>query len=109
MTPANSLAQIRQLAASEDRCIIYTPVLDELRARQMDTDDLLEIIASEIGEAHCFKVEPTAKYYAGTTSDYYSIWIDVCGCHMFLKLLVASQRGIDKLVITSFKRDDRHV
>lgn len=109
MTPANPLTRIRQLASAEANCIMYTPVLEEIRSRQMDTDELLEIIASEVGEAHCFAVKPTERYYPSTTSDYYSIWVDVCGCHMFIKLFIASVDGGDKLVITSFKRDDRHV
>jgi hypothetical protein len=38
-------------------------------------------------------------------SDYYSIWVDECGAKMFLKLLISGER----LVITSFKKDERYV
>ena len=75
----------------------------------MDSDDLLEIISGELGEAHCYKSEKTMKYYPGTMSDYYSIWVDVCGCRMFIKLLVNDiGKANEQLVVTSFKRDDAH-
>jgi hypothetical protein len=102
--PANPLDQVRRLAASEASCTFFQPVLTELRSHGLDTDDLREIIASELGDAHCYRSRPTEKYYPATTSDYYSIWIDDCGAVMFLKLLVSDGR----LVVTSFKRDNRY-
>jgi hypothetical protein len=71
----------------------------------LDTDDLREIIAGELGEVHCFQSRPTEKYYPATVSDYYSYWIDVCGARMFIELLISGHR----LVITSFKKDNRYV
>jgi hypothetical protein len=62
-------------------------------------------LTSELGESHCFKSKPTEKYFPATVSDYYSIWIDECGVKMFLKLLINGER----LVITSFKKDERYV
>lgn len=109
MTPANSLIRVRQLATDEASCDFYSPVLEEFRNRNMDSDDLREIIASEIGEIHCYAVKPTERYYPATTSDYYSIWVDICCCDMFIKILIAVTDGVDRLVITSFKKDDRNV
>ncbi|MBO1905341.1 hypothetical protein KHP60_09500 [Microvirga sp. 3-52] len=109
MKPINALALVRQLAADEDSCEFFAPVFEELRRRGLDSDDLREIIISEIGDVHCFDSQTTRKHYPGTTSDYYSIWVDVCGCRMFLKLLVSADRhGTERLVITSFKKDVRH-
>lgn len=65
---------------------------------------MLAILASDLGEAHCFKSSPTRKYFPATVSDYYSMWIDECSAHMFIKLLVNDGR----LVITSFKKDERY-
>ena len=61
------------------------------------------------GEAHCYRSKPTEKYYPASTSDYYTIWLTDCGAHMFLKLLV-DQTGTpqERLVVTSFKKDDRY-
>jgi hypothetical protein len=73
-------------------------------AAQLDTDDLREILVSELGEAHCFRSRPTEKYFPATVSDYYSMWIDNCGGRMFIKLLISN----DRLVITSFKKDNRY-
>lgn len=103
--PANTLELVRRLAAAEDRCTFFQPVLIELRRNGLDSDDLREILSSELGEAHCFRSSPTRKYYPATVSDYYSIWIDECGTRMFIKLLISSER----LVITSFERDKRYV
>lgn len=109
MKPANALSLVRRLAADEDACEIYAPVLEELRRHGLDSDDLREIIRSELGDGHCFDSQMTRKYFPGTTSDYFSLWVDVCGCQMFLKLLVSlDHSGTNRLVITSFKRDNRH-
>ncbi len=54
----------------------------------MDSDDLREIIMTELGEHHCFDTQPTRKYYPSTVSDYFSIWVDDCGAQMFLKYLI---------------------
>ena len=104
VTPANALEILRQLAADERSCEFFQPVLAELRRHGLDTDDLRKIIASELGEAHCFRSMPTKKYYPATMSDYYSYWIDTCGARMFIKVLISGQR----LVVTSFKKDNRY-
>lgn len=110
MTPGNALSLVRHLATDEGRCVFYRPVLDELPKHNLDSDDLLEILRSELGEAHCYDSKPTVRYYPSTTSDYYSIWVDECRARMFLKLLVAtSVDGAEQLVITSFKKDERYV
>lgn len=107
--PANALENVRRLAAGEERCTFYKPVLDELARRGLDSDDLREIIKAELGEAHCYRTKPTEKYYPATTSDYYSIWLDDCGAHMFLKLLIANDgTESELLVVTSFKEDDNN-
>ena len=103
--PANELEIVRRLAADERACEFFQPVLLELRQHGLDTDDLREIIADELGEAHCFRSRPTEKYYPATTSDYYSYWVDVCGARMFIKLLISGER----LIVTSFKKDERYV
>jgi hypothetical protein len=98
MKPTNALKLVRQLAADEDRCEIYASVLAELRRHGLDTDDLREIVISELGEGHWYDSKPTEKYYPDTMSDYCSIWTDVCGCRMFLKLLVATDpTGLERL------------
>lgn len=104
VTPANPLDRVRRLAAEEQRCELFQSVLTELRRLGLDSDDLREIICSQLGEAHCFRLRPTERYYPATTSDYYSLWIDECGGRMFIKLLISGNR----LVITSFKKDDRY-
>ena len=104
VTPANALEIVRRLAAEERTCEFFQPVLTELRRHGLDTDDLREIIASELGEAHCFRSMPTEKYYPATMSDSYSYWIDVCGARMYIKLLISGQR----LAVTSFKKDNRY-
>lgn len=107
--PANPLEIVRRLAANEERCAFFRPVVDELKRRGLDDDDLLEMIRSEPGEVHCYRSKPTEKYYPETVSDYYSIWLTDCGAHMFLKLLVDNaDTENERLVITSFKKDDRH-
>ena len=88
----------------ERTCEFFQAVLQELRRQGMDTDDLREILVSDLGEAHCFRSRPTEKYFPATVSDYYSMWIDECGGTMFIKLLISS----DRLVITSFKKDNRY-
>ena len=106
--PFNPLATVQLLADDEDKCEFFQPVISELQSRGMDTEDLREIICSELGECHCFKQEKTRRHYPETVSDYYSIWIDTCNEKMFLKLLVVyDEYSFPKLlVITSFKRDD---
>ncbi len=104
VTPANPLDLVRRLATDERACAFFQPVLTELRRVGLDTDDLREILCSELGEAHCFRSRPTEKYFPATVSDYYSLWIEDCGARMFIKLLVHQ----DRLVITSFKKDDRY-
>lgn len=109
MTPGNPLETVRGLGADEAKCQFHKPVLDSLRTRGMDSDDLLEIVKSELGEAHCYASRRTEKYYPGTVSDYYTLWVDVCGDRMFLKRLVSGPGTADEqLVITSFKKDRRH-
>lgn len=109
MQPANPLSLIRQLAADVSKVVMFRPVMEELRRRGLDSDDLLDIIVSDLADFNCFASKETLRYYPRTTSDYYSIWVEECGCRMFLKLLVdhATGRG-PFLVITSFKKDDRH-
>ncbi len=100
---------MRRLAANEDRCEFFRPVLDELERRGLDDDDLREIIRSELGEPHCYRSRRTEKYYPATISDYYSIWLTDCGARMFLKLLVDNfGTKNERLVVTSFKKDDRY-
>lgn len=109
MEPANALDHVRRLAADEERCELYKPVLDEIVRHGLDSEDLRDIIMTELGEVHCFKSKATEKSYPATTSDYYSIWVDVCGSHMFLKLLIANLGAEnERLVVTSFKRDERY-
>ena len=108
MQPANPLLLVRQLAADLSKVVLFQPVLEELRRRSMDSDDLLDIIVSDLADIHCFASKDTLKYYPRTRSDYYSIWVEECGCRMFLKLLVDHATGRGQfLVITSFKKDDR--
>ena len=102
--PANPLEMVRRLAEAEDNCSFFVPVLTELRRHGLDSDDLRDILMSELGEVHCFKSSPTRRYYPNTVSDSYSIWINECGTKMFIKLLI----GGGRLVITSFKKDERY-
>jgi hypothetical protein len=104
VAPANALDVVRRLTADEGSCEYYQPVLTELRLRGLDSDDLREIPGAELGENHCFRSRPTERYHPATISDYYSLWIDDCGCRMFSKLLIRDGR----LVITSFKKDNRY-
>lgn len=109
MEPTNPLEAIRRLAADEDRCVLFRPVLEELRERGMDSDDLREIIRSEVGSSQCYQSKPTEKYYPGTVSDYYSLWVDECGARMFLKMLISDIGSEnERLVVTSFKKDNRY-
>jgi hypothetical protein len=107
--PTNPLEAVRRLAADEGRCVFFRPVLEELRTQGMDSDDLREIIRSELGSSNCYRSKVTEKYYPGTVSDYYSIWVDDCGLHMFLKMLISGLGSEDeRLVVTSFKEDNRY-
>jgi hypothetical protein len=108
MKPANDISLIQRLAAEEETCSFFAPVLVELHKNGLDTADLRAIIQTELGETHCFKSKPTEKYHPQTISDYYLIWIDECQHRMFIKLLVATQGSSQMLVITSFKRDTSH-
>lgn len=109
MKPANPLDEVRRLASKETSCVIFKVALEGLFEHGMDSDDLRDVISTELGETHCFKSKATERYYPSTVSDYYSIWIHDCGAQMFLKLLV-SNPGSDSalLVISSFKKDDRY-
>jgi hypothetical protein len=104
MKPTHPLEVVRCLAENEGTCEFFKPVLQMLRDNNMDSDDLREIIMTELGEHHCVDTQPTRKYYPSTVSDYFSIWVDDCGAQMFLKYLIDS----DRLVVTSFKRDTRY-
>lgn len=106
--PGHDLELVRQLASDEANCEFFEAVLAELRARRADSDDLLYVLQMELGDAHWFKSKVTEKYHPGTISDYYSIWIDFCDCRMFVKLLIREEASVRKLVITSFKKDDRY-
>ena len=109
MQPANDLDAVRRLAANEDNCEFYRPVLEELARCSLDSDDLRDIIQSELGIKHCYDSKPTKKHYVNTMSDYYSIWVKECNAYMFLKLLIASSEAKgERLVITSFKRDNSY-
>ena len=109
MQPANDLDAVRRLAANEENCDFYRAVLEELAGCNLDSDDLREIIQSELGVKHCYGSKPTKRHYTNTISDYYSIWVNECNAHMFLKLLIASSgmKG-ELLVVTSFKRDNNY-
>ena len=54
MKPTNPLAAVRKLAADESKCEFFAVVLDELRIYGLDSDDLREIIQSELGENTLF-------------------------------------------------------
>lgn len=106
--PAHDLKLVRELAADESKCEFFDVVGEELRAWSMDSDDLRLLIAHELEEKHWYKSEVTRKYYPGTISDYYSIWVDECGFKMFLKIIVRKGVGQSRLVVTSFKKDNRY-
>lgn len=107
--PFHDLDLVRQLASDEANCEIFDVVMVELRAREVDSDDLLYMLQFELGEAHWYKSKVTEKYYPGTVSDYYSLWVDFCNCRMFMKLLLKEEHGgSSRLVITSFKKDERY-
>jgi hypothetical protein len=109
MKPSNALSDVRRLAEDELSCEFFNVVLIELGLHHLDSDDLREIIQHELGESHCFKTSQTKKYHPATMSDYYSIWINECRCSMFLKLLVVTlEGGAQRLIITSFKKDERY-
>ena len=108
MEPANDLDDVRALARDENLCVFYRVVLEELRKFGLDSDDLRFIIETELGKSHCFKSKTTERYFPGTTSDYYSIWIDECSARMFIKLLIEAEEGGMRLVITSFKKDTNY-
>ncbi len=109
--PTNDLELVKALAlryldGDPAGCDIWAAPLEQLRARKLSSDDLMEIIATELGAAHCFRTKPTLKHHPGTTSDYFSIWVDEFACPMFLKLLMATD---GRLHVTSFKKDERYV
>jgi hypothetical protein len=109
MKPSNALSDVRRLAGDEQSCEFFNVVLIELRLHNLDSDDLREIVQHELGENNCFKTAETKKYHPQTMSDYYSIWIHECRCNMFLKLLIVSfEGGSQRLIITSFKKDERY-
>ena len=109
MVPVNKLHDVRRLATDEDTCEFFNAVLEELPRHGLDTDDLREIIRTELSESHCFRTRLTEKYHRGTTSDCYSVWIEDCASYMFLKVLIANPGSSgERLVVTSFKKDDRH-
>ena len=65
MEPANALDHVRRLAADEERCELYKPVLDEIVRHGLDSEDLRDIIMTELGEVHCFKSKATEKVLSG--------------------------------------------
>ena len=110
MEPTNDLELVKSLAlryleGDEAGCDIWQAPLVELRTRGIYSDDLMGIIATELGAIHCYKTAPTVKHHPGTTSDYFSVWVDECACQMFLKLLLGTD---GRLHVTSFKKDDRY-
>lgn len=100
VTPSHPLTEVRDLARQK-KWELWGPVPASIIQMSLDSDDLQDIICSELGECHCTKSRPTEKYFSDTLSDYYSVWVHECQCYIFLKLLVF--RG--RLVITSFKKD----
>lgn len=108
--PANDLEKVKSIAmrfleGDVSDCEIWASPLTQLLQNSLASDDLMEIIATELGACHCYNTQPTRKYHQGTTSDYYSIWVDEYGCLMFLKLLLAAD---GRLHVTSFKKDRRY-
>ena len=108
MPAMHDLILVQRLAESVANCEIFRPVLRELGDRNLDTSDLLDLIRKDLKEKHFKKSRPTLKHYEGTDSDYYSIWIEECDCHMFLKFLIHEGPSGSRLVITSFRRDDSY-
>ena len=109
LQPTNALDEVRQLAACGATCELFKVTLDELRRHGLDSDDLRDLIQLELGLIHFLKTKPTERHYPGTYSDYFSIWINECNAKMFLKLLVYRPAGLSaRLVITSFKKDNRY-
>ncbi|TXN04879.1 hypothetical protein FV242_05875 [Methylobacterium sp. WL64] len=108
MPATHDLILVRKLAGDIADCEFFRPVLRELGERGLDAEDLLDLIREELDDAHFRKCRPTLRHYEGTTSDYYSVWVEDCGCHMFLKFLIHEGPGGSRLVITSFKRDDSY-
>jgi len=108
MEPSNPLADVRRLV-HEQKYEFFKVVSDELARRNMDSDDLLDVICSDLGERHCYKTDDTVRHHTGTKSDYYSLWVTECSCMMFLKLLISRANGAELLVVTSFKKDTNYV
>ena len=106
--PANDLDNVKALIQDSEKREFFRPVVEELQRRQLDSDDLVSIIVDDLGYTHWFKSKLTEKWYPGTTSDYYSVWIDECHCAMFIKLLITDFGGGKRVVVTSFKKDDRY-
>lgn len=106
--PANDLAHVKRLITDVDRREFFKVVLDELRRRGLDDEDLVSIIIDDLGTAHWMKSEVTKKYHPGTISDYHSVWVEECHCSMFIKFLVVDSGDGDRVVVTSFKKDDRY-
>jgi hypothetical protein len=63
MNPTNPLTLVRRLAANQASCTLFGVVVTELRKHGLDSEDLLEIIKSDLGETHCFDSKETEKYY----------------------------------------------
>ena len=110
VVPTNDLELVKSLAlrfleGDEAGCEIWQGPLVELQVRGLCSDDLMGIIGTELGAGHCYKTKATVRYHPCTTSDYFSIWVDECGCSMFLKLLLGKD---GRLHVTSFKKDDRY-
>lgn len=106
--PANDLSEVKRLINKVETREFFGVVLKELQNKKLDTDDLVSIIVDDLGVKHWFKSQKTEKYYPGTTSDYYGIWVDECNCSMFIKLLIANDGLGDRVVVTSFKKDTHH-
>jgi hypothetical protein len=49
MKPTHPLEVVRRLAENEENCEFFKPVLQMLRENEMDSDDLREIIMTELG------------------------------------------------------------
>lgn len=107
--PANDLAEVKRLAGIR-QLELFLSVVAELECRSLDSDDLVEILVDRLSEEHWFKSVTTLKYFPGTTSDCYSVWVDECGAQMYVKLLISDEsNGSRRLRLTSFKRDNRYV
>ncbi len=107
--PAHDLAEVKQLAATL-RIELFSTVVGELESRSLDSDDLIEILVERLKQEHWFKSVETRKYFPGTISDCYSVWVDECSAQMYVKLLITDPKSdVSRLRLTSFKRDNRYV